>query len=89
MSDYKRAAQMFLNFSGPLSPSGRAMTFLSNVADLERATRPSSGSSSPDATIPHRDRNKVERAVAMQELRQRNTRAKGGKVSYKSIFDME
>jgi len=92
MGDYTKAAQMFLKFAGPLSPSGRAMTFLSNVGDLENSSMPSSGSAPPNTptiTPTVRAMNEMEQAMAKQEMRQRKTVAKGGRVSYKSVFDME
>ena len=50
-----------------------------------------SSSSPPEVTITPtvRAMNENEQAMAKQELRQRKTVAKGGRVSYKSVFDME
>ena len=92
MGDYKRAAEMFLKFAGPLSPTGRAMTFLSNISDLENSSRPSSASpppNTPTITPTVRAMNEMEQAIAKQEMRKRKAVAKGGRVSYKSVFDLE
>jgi hypothetical protein len=45
----------------------------------------------PEVTITPtvRAMNEMEQAMAKQEMRQRKTVAKGGRVSYKSVFDME
>lgn len=83
MGDYKRAAQMFLKFAGPMSPSGRAISFFNSVKDLE-------GSSPPATVTPSvRAMNKTEQDMAKQEMKQRRTVAKGGAIHYKSISDME
>ena len=97
MGDYKRAAQMFLKFAGPMSPSGRALSAISNfsgVGQMEGAvshkTIGSQGPKKPNTITPSlRTMNEGEQAMAQQEMRQRKTVAKGGRVSYKSVFDME
>jgi|DEB0MinimDraft_10_1074344.scaffolds.fasta_scaffold98584_3 hypothetical protein len=45
----------------------------------------------PEVTITPtvRAMNEMEQAMAKQEMKQRKTVAKGGRVSYKSVFDME
>ena len=45
----------------------------------------------PEVTITPtvRAMNEMEQAMAKQEMRQRKAVAKGGRVSYKSVFDME
>ena len=92
MGDYKRAIAKFRQFAGPQSPGGRVLAFFNDVGDLEDSSMPSSGSAPPNAptiTPTVRAMNEMEQAMAKQEMRQRKTVAKGGRVSYKSVFDME
>ena len=97
MGDYKRAAQMFLKFAGPMSPSGRALSAISNfsgVGQMEGAvshkTIGSQGPKKPNTITPSlRTMNEGEQAMAKQEMKSRRNYKHGGAVSHKSISACE
>ena len=88
MGDYKRAAQMFLKFAGPMSPSGRALSAISNfsgVGQMEGAV-----SHKPNTITPSlRTMNEGEQAMAKKDMKGLSGYAHGGKVDHKSISACE
>ena len=64
--------------------AGHGMDILKHEMGRDKSTP-------PEVTITPtvRAMNEMEQAVAKQEMRQRKTVAKGGRVSYKSVLDME
>ena len=97
MGDYTRAAQMFLKFAGPLSPSGRALSAISSfkgVGQMEGAvSHKTVGSQAPKKTstvTPSlRTMNEGEQAMAKKDMKGRRGYGHGGLVSHKSVFDLE
>jgi len=97
MGDYKRAAQMLLKFAGPMSPSGRALSAISNfsgVGQMEGAvshkTIGSQGPKKPNTVTPSlRTMNEGEQAMAKKDMKDRRGYGHGGKVDHKSISACE
>jgi len=87
MGDYKRAAQMFLKFAGPMSPSGRALSAISNfsgVGQMEGSVSHKSNTVTPSL----RTMNEGEQAMAKKDMKGRKGYNQGGKVDYKDIGHM-
>lgn len=87
MGDYTRAAQMFLNFAGPMSPKGRALSAINNfsgVGQMEGAvSRKAVGPKAPVA------KQAAKPTPFAQESIKRGGYGHGGVVSHKSISACE